>query len=87
MIARIEQAAIKFQLKLPRRLGCSRQKDRYPLANLTARAIANSVRTFYNRLLRFVEDDVKQNCQDYREAEQAQSKDLAQGRFHKSIPA
>jgi len=85
-IAAVKQPTVEFQLELPRCLGRSRQKIRHPLANLAARAIANSVRTLHDRLSRSAEDDIKENGENQREPEQAQSKDLAQRRFHKFVP-
>src|SRR4029077_14705550 len=52
-----------------------------------ASSVADAIGTVDDRLARAVENDVKENSQDRRKPQQAEPKNLAQGRFHEVVSA
>src|SRR4029077_2973650 len=52
-----------------------------------ASSVADAIGTVDDRLARAVENDVKEHSQDRRKPQEAEPKNLAQGRFHEVVSA
>jgi len=81
-VARVGEAALERELELSNGIRRLRQKSVDALPNLVTRSRAESLGAFHDGRARGIEHDVKKQCENPGEAQQAKRENLAESRLH-----